>query len=80
MIRSHESLYSKGVQVKQSFLICNTFQAAYEASVIMQLMLQSFVLQNSNLNCKSTKPENVTNFVNVNRLKANTSGKPLLVK
>ena len=43
LIRSHENLYSKGVHVKQSFLIWNTFQAVYGDSVIMELMLQSFV-------------------------------------
>ena len=31
-------------------------------------MLQSFVLQNSSLNCKSTKPENVAHLVNVKGL------------
>ena len=35
LIYSHRSLYSRGVQVKQSFLICNTFQAVYEDPVIM---------------------------------------------
>ena len=39
-------------------------------------MLQSFVLQNSSLNCKNTKPENVTHFIKVKAWKANTSGKP----
>ena len=38
-------------------------------------MLQSFVLQNSSLNFKSTKSENVTLFINVKGWKANTSGK-----
>ena len=28
-------LYSEGVHVKQSFLICNTFQVVYKDSVIM---------------------------------------------
>ena len=34
-IHSHQSLYGGGVHVKQSFLMCNTFQAVYEDSVIM---------------------------------------------
>ena len=42
-------------------------------------MLQSFVLQNSSLNFKSTKHENITHFTNLKGWKANTSGKPLLV-
>ena len=40
-------------------------------------MLQSSVLQNSMLNCKSTKPENVTHFINVKGWKADASGKLL---
>ena len=38
-------------------------------------MLQSFVLQNSSLNFKTTKHENVTRFIDVKVWKANTSGK-----
>ena len=75
MIHSHQSLYSGGVHVKQSFLICNTFQAVYEDTVIMQSMLHSFALQNSSLNFESTKHENVTRFINVKGWKAKTSGK-----
>ena len=56
---------NRDIHVKQSFLICNTFQAVYEDSVIIYRMLQSFVLQNSSLNFKSTKSENVTHFINV---------------
>ena len=63
--------------VKQSFVICNTFQAVYKDSVIMWRILQSFGLQNSSLHCKSTKPKNVTHFINVKGWKANTSGKIL---
>ena len=71
----HISLYSGGVHVKQSFLICNTFQAAYVDSVIMYHMLQSFVLQNSSRNFKNTKHENVTHFINAKGWKASASGK-----
>ena len=35
LIHSYQSLYSGGVHVKQSFPICNTFQATYKNSVIM---------------------------------------------
>ena len=38
-------------------------------------MLQSFALQNSSLNFKNTKHENVTHFINVKEWKDNTSGK-----
>ena len=41
-------------------------------------MLQSFALQNSSLNFKSTKHENVTHFIKGKGGKANTSGKLLL--
>ena len=69
-------LYSRGVHVKQSFLTYNTLQAVYEDSVILQRMLQTYViilqrmlqqrvLQNSSLNFKIAKPENVTHFINV---------------
>ena len=64
MIHSHQSIYSGGAHVKQSFFICNTFQAVYEDSIIMLRMLQSSVLQNSRLNFKSTKQENVVCFIN----------------
>ena len=40
-------------------------------------MLQSFVLQNSSLNFKSAKHENVTHFFNEKAWKANTSEKLL---
>ena len=40
-------------------------------------MLQSFVLQNSSLNFKSAKPEDLTHFIQVKGWQANTSGKPL---
>ena len=40
-------------------------------------MLQSFALQNSTLNFKNIKHENVTHFINVKRWKVNTSGKLL---
>ena len=39
-------------------------KVVYEDSVIMQSILQSFALQNSSLNFKSTKHENVTHFIN----------------
>ena len=35
MIHSRQSLYSQSIHIKQSFLICNTFEAAYEDLVIM---------------------------------------------
>ena len=69
LIHLHRSLYSRDVQVKQSFVICNTFQAVYEDSVIIQHMLQSFALQNSSLNFKSTKHKNVTHFISIKRVK-----------
>ena len=64
MIHLHQSLYRGDVHIKQSLLISNTFQAVYEDSVIMYGMLQTFTLQNSSLNLKSTKHENVTHFIN----------------
>ena len=38
-------------------------------------MLQSFGLQNPNLNFQGKKQQNVTHFINVKGWKANTSGK-----
>ena len=55
MIHSHLSICSRGVHVKESFLICNTFQAVYEDSVIMQRMLKPFALKPEFQRCKTRK-------------------------